>query len=283
MYDDPIFPEKLRNIRKPPKQLYYKGNINLLNEVSIAIIGSRCSSDYGITMASIFSQELTQRGIVIISGMAKGIDGAAHKNCIEAGGKTIAVLGCGVNVIYPKENTSLYYDILRNDGLIISEYEPNTEADTKYFPQRNRIVSALSIGTLVIESAYRSGTSITAKLAIEQGKKVFCVPHPLETITGVGNNRLIQEGAKLVTCVDDIIQEYDFLNKGEIKKENILIKREVKDEYKALYETLTSEAISVNSICKKLKCKVSDLNYLITMMEIENLIEVLPGNMIKRK
>ncbi len=230
-----------------------------------------------------FHGELSKRGIVITSGMAKGIDSASHISCLEVGGKTIAVLGCGVNVIYPKENTNLYYNILENNGLIISEYEPNVEANTKYFPQRNRIVSAISIGTLVIESAYRSGTSITAKLAVEQGKKVFCVPHPLETITGVGNNRLIQEGAKLVTCADDIIDEYEFLTTKEIKKENVILKKQVKDEYKVLYEILGNKEISINVVSKKLNCNISDLNYLITMMEIEGLIEVLPGNFIKRK
>lgn len=230
-----------------------------------------------------FRGELSQKGIVIVSGMAKGIDAVSHMSCLEAGGKTIAVLGCGVDVIYPKENTNLYYNILENGGLIISEYEPDVEADTRYFPQRNRIVSALSIGTLVIESAYRSGTSITAKLAVEQGKKVFCVPHPLGTITGVGNNRLIREGAKLVTCADDIIEEYEFLNTKKIEKENVILKKQVKDEYKALYEILENKAISINSISKKLNCKISDLNYLITMMEIEGLIEVMPGNFIKRK
>lgn len=230
-----------------------------------------------------FHGELSKSGLVIISGMAKGIDAVSHKACLEAGGKTIAVLGCGVNVIYPKENTNLYYNILENNGLIISEYEPNVEANTKYFPERNRIVSAISIGTLVIESAYRSGTSITAKLAVEQGKNVFCVPHPLGTITGVGNNRLIREGAKLVTCADDIIEEYEFLNKAKIQKQNIILKKQVKEEYRPLYEILEKRQVPINTISKKLGCNISDLNYLITMMEIEGLIKVMPGNFIKRK
>lgn len=282
MLNDDKYPEKLRIIDNPPQKLYYKGNIDLLNKDSIAIIGSRVNSEYGKKMASKFSKELASYGLVVVSGMAKGIDGIAHEACLEVGGKTIAVLGCGVEVIYPKENEKIYNEILRNDGLIISEYEPYTEADSKYFPQRNRIVSGLSIGTLVIESVHRSGTSITAGFALEQGRNVFCIPHQLETKTGVGNNRLIQQGAKLVTCVEDILIEYNNLNIDVINMENITPIKEVKEEYRVLYDALDKK-MTIDMLCKKLKCPVGDINYLITMMEIENIIEILPGNIIKRK
>ena len=137
-------------------------------------------------------------------------------------------------------------------------------------------------GTLVIESAYRSGTSITAGLAINQGKKVFCLPHCLETKTGVGNNRLIQQGAKLVVSTEDILEELKIIQNSEVKEENDE-NIEVAEEYKKVYENLTYELIPINSLCSKLQCKISELNYLITMMEMENLIEIMPGNMIKRK
>lgn len=283
LLSDRKYPESLKNIKNPPEQLYYIGNIDLLSNKSIAIIGSRSCSDYGIRMAEKFSKELTEHGICIVSGMAKGIDGVAHKNCLESGGNTIAVLGCGVDIIYPKQNQNLYHEIINNGGLIISEYNPGTEADTKYFPQRNRIVSGLSMGVLVIESAYRSGTSITAKFAVEQGKKVFCIPNNIEEITAVGNNRLIQEGAKLVTSVEDILEEYKDLKFKINKKKEFILKRDIKDEYKFLYNAISNTPISINYICKKLKCKFQDISYLITLMEIEDLIEVLPGNLIKRK
>lgn len=143
--EDKNFPQSLKNINKPPTQLYYQGNIELLNKKSISIIGSRCCSEYGVKMCTKFSSELTQAGLVITSGMAKGIDTVAHSSCLQCGGKTIAVLGGGLNKIFPKENTYLYKEIIYNDGLVISEYEPETEADSKYFPQRNRIVSGLSV------------------------------------------------------------------------------------------------------------------------------------------
>lgn len=283
LFNNNNFPECLKNIKNPPKEIYYIGNIDLLNEKSFAVIGSRSCSDYGVRMAEKFSKELTYNGINIVSGMAKGIDCVAQKNCIYAGGKTIAVLGCGVDVIYPKQNSSLYHEILNNNGLIISEYKPGTEANSKFFPKRNRIISAIGMGVLVIESAYRSGTSITARYAIQQGKKVFCVPNSLEEITGVGNNRLIQEGAKLVISVNDILEEYDLFDLKEYNKEKIIVKKEIKSEYKFLYDVLEDNPISINIICRKLNCKIQDINYLITMMEIEELIEVLPGNLIKRK
>ena len=136
-------------------------------------------------------------------------------------------------------------------------------------------------GTLVIESAYRSGTSITAGLAINQGKKVFCVPHSLGTKTGVGNNRLIQQGAKLVVSTEDILEELKMIQNSQIEENEEKI--EIPEEYKKVYENLTYELIPINSLCNKLQCKISELNYLITMMEMENLIEIMPGNMIKRK
>ena len=143
--EDIEFPQTLSDIEKPPKQLYYEGNINLLKQTSIAVIGSRCCSEYGVKMCTKFSSELAEAGLVITSGMAKGIDTVAHSSCLQSGGKTIAVLGCGLNKIFPRENTYLYKEIIYNDGLVISEYEPETEANTKYFPQRNRIVSGLSV------------------------------------------------------------------------------------------------------------------------------------------
>lgn len=137
-------------------------------------------------------------------------------------------------------------------------------------------------GTLVIESAYRSGTSITAGLAIKQGKKVFCLPHNLETKTGIGNNRLIQQGGKLVVSTEDILEELKIIQNKNIKEE-CTEEIEVAKEYKQIYENLTYELMPINSLCNKLQCKISELNYLITMMEMENLIEIMPGNMIKRK
>ena len=142
---DENFPKLLKKIKKPPTQLYYQGNIELLNKKSIAIIGSRCCSEYGVKICTKFTSELTEAGLIVTSGMAKGIDTVAHSSCLQRGGKTIAVLGGGFNKIFPKENMYLYKEIIYNDGLVISEYEPDVEANSKYFPERNRIVSGISI------------------------------------------------------------------------------------------------------------------------------------------
>lgn len=278
---DNEYPKQLAEIDNPPKILYCEGNIKLLEEKTIAIIGSRCCSDYGVEMAKEFSKQLTQEGFCIVSGMAKGIDSVAHSACLEEKGNTIAVLGCGFNKIFPKENIPLYKKIIYNNGLVISEYEPDTEANTKNFPARNRIVSGLSMGVLVIESAYRSGTSITAGLARKQNKKVFCIPHNLKSKTGTGNNRLIKEGAKIVISIEDILNEYNMLENKKIEEEEKNINIPI--EYKEIYELLTYELMPINYICKKLNYKISEVNYLITMMEMENLIEVKPGNFVKRK
>ena len=193
--NDKLYPSILKHIKNPPKYLYCNGNINLLESPGIAIIGSRVCTNYGKRIAIEFSKGLSEYGITIVSGMAKEIDSFAHNGALEAGGNTIAVIPCGFNNIYPKENKDLYEKILENNGLIITEYEENEEADSKKFLERNRIVSGLTIGTLVIEGGYRSGTSITANLAKKQGKNVFCIPSNLESSKGITPNKLIKEGA----------------------------------------------------------------------------------------
>ena len=204
--NDIYYPEKLKKIDTPPLSLYVEGNIDLLKSKSIAIIGSRNASDSGKKIAQKFSSELSEIGLTIISGLAVGIDTIAHNSSFNKKGKTIAVLGSGFNKIFPKENIYLFNQIIENDGLIISEYPPNIEAESSNFRARNRIISGISIGVLVIEAKYRSGTSITAKYAKKQGRPVFTIPHELENPNGVGTNRLLKNGATLVTDTMDILK-----------------------------------------------------------------------------
>ena len=186
-YDSSKYPNLLKQISNAPQILYVDGNSKILNNIAISIIGSRSCSENGIKQAKQFAYELAYQNIVIVSGMAKGIDTAAHIGTLEAGGKTIAVLGCGFKHIFPKENIGLFKKIIESGGAVISEYPPETEASSKRFLERNRIVSGLSMATLVIEAAYRSGTSVTAGLAKKQGRKVFCIPHEMENMHGVRN------------------------------------------------------------------------------------------------
>lgn len=276
--DDKYFPEKLKNIPNPPKQLFLEGNKDLLKEPSIAIIGSRKSTKNGQKLAQKFTQELSAQNLVIVSGMAKGIDGIAHKSTLDVKGKTIAVLGGGFNHIYPEENTPLYHEILKNGGLIVSEYPPETKPAYQQFLQRNRIVSGLSIGVLIIEAAHRSGTSVTAKLAYEQGRKVFVLPHEIENTYGVGTNQLIRKGAILVTSTQEIINEYEELSykTSDNTAENKIRKFATEDD-KIVYELIERGFNQIDEISQKSNKPVSKIASIILLLEIEGYIEKTAG------
>lgn len=199
-------------------------------------------------------------------------------------GRTIAVMGSGFQNIYPKENIELFYEILKNKGCIISEYKPETKVKMSNFPTRNRIISGISKGVLVVEAKFRSGSSITARDAFEQNKPVFCIPNQIGVKTGVGTNNLIKIGAKLVTNVNEILLEINenIIEDKEEKEEQDTIKI-INKEYKSIYKILEKEPININELSKKLKENITEINQKLTMMEIEGLIETLPGNQIKRK
>lgn len=237
-------------------------------------------------MAIKFAKELSQYGLNIISGMAVGVDSYAHEGAIEANGSTIAVLPSGLKNVYPKENKKLFEKIIASNGLIISEYEDYFSATSESFLERNRIVSGLSIGILVIEGAYRSGTSVTAKLTIENNKKVFCIPSSLKNPKGYTPNNLIRKGGILVTCAEDIIEEYaelDIIKRQEkhcyFKEENIGIK----PEYQEIYEIIEDEPIDINEILKKTQMPLEQVNYQLMMLELDGYIISLPGKNYRRK
>ena len=271
---DEIYPEQLRKIKNPPKQLYLKGNIELLKQNCIAIIGSRSCTKNGENLTKKFASELSGQGLTIVSGMAKGIDAIAHRKTIDENGKTIAVLGSGLNYIFPKENEELYYDILKSGGLIISEYSPNVEPNSKMFLERNRIVSGISIGILVIEAMDRSGTSVTARLATQQGRKVFVLPHEIEDIHGKGTNKLIRKGATLITSTQEIIEEFEFLSFKEINdnKTKAIRSKIVKKEYQEIYNLIKNGASNINAICKEYEKSIKDINNILFMLEIDGFI-----------
>ena len=203
---DDNYPAKLKNIYAPPITIFAKGDISLLNSKSIAIVGSREPSKYGIYVAEKFSKELSKEGITIVSGLARGIDTFAHVGALSSFGKTIAVLGSGIDIVYPKENAK-YYREISEKGLIISEYIVGTAPESKNFPQRNRIISGLSDGVLVVEARKNSGTMITTDFALEQGKELYVIPGNITSNLSAGTNNLIKEGAKLVTDVYEILED----------------------------------------------------------------------------
>ncbi len=314
---DNLYPKQLLKIKKHPQKLYVTGNPEILNNKCIAIVGTRDSTEYGKYYAKEFAKEISRLGITVVSGLAIGIDSVCHQSSMSELGKTIAVIGSGLNNIYPEENIELAKQIIENGGAIISEYPPDVEADVSKFPIRNRIIAGLSKGVLVIEAKFRSGSSNTATHAFMQDKKVFCIPGRLGEKTGVGTNNLIKKGAYLVTNVNEILKELQedlySTNKIERFKENftkyidcktknfndkrvketkvnckqeasVKEKRENIDaKYQPIYNLLEKKPMDKNEISRILDINISDLNTKLTMMEIEGYIESMPGNYIKIK
>lgn len=201
------YPERLRNMPDPPPYLYVKGTLRAGDCNAIAIVGTRKPTHYGIQVTRRIAADLSSAGYTIVSGMARGIDTEAHRGALAAGGRTIAVLGCGINVVYPPENKGLMEEIDRQEhGAVVTENPFGTQPESGYFPARNRIISGLSLGTVIIEAAEDSGSLITAKYALEQGRKLYAVPGNIGSLTSKGTNSLIKQGAILIEGVEDILQ-----------------------------------------------------------------------------
>lgn len=279
---DKLYLEKLLQIKDRPNKIYVVGNIELLNNKSIAIVGSRISTTYGEYYAAKFAKEISKKGITIISGLAKGIDTVAHQNSKQEKGRTIAVLGCGFNHVYPKENEELFNEIIEDGGCIVSQYSPDTDINLKEVPFRNRIISALSEGVLIVEARHRSGSGVTAKYAFEQNKKVFCLPNQIGVTTGVGTNNLIKKGAILVTNPNEILTQIGE-NVEKDTEENEKTKLKISDEYKEIYEKLEEGKIGTNELARSLNQTIVQINQKLTLMELEGLIEMLPGNVVQIK
>ena len=284
-YADIIYPEKLRELKNPPSRLYTCGNFKLLNKKGISIVGSRSNTQYGEKMCIEFTKNLTEYNLIIISGLAIGIDSIAHKTCLKYSGKTIAVLPCGLNNIYPKQNIELAKKIIKDGGLLITEYDDNIEADSKKFLERNRIVAGLGMGTLVVEGGYRSGTSVTAKITQELNKPVFCIPSSIENKKGFITNKLIKNGANLVTNVEDILNYFDNI-KFKRKRKNLIKKEEtviIPQELKQIYICLKNEELDINQISRKCKISIQETSYKLLLLQMEDLVEELPGQRFKIK
>lgn len=282
------YPELLEEISDPPLVLYAGGVMEDLKIPRIAVVGSRKPSIYGLQMAEGLASDLAVRGICIVSGLARGIDAAAHRGCIEKGGKTIAVLGCGIDVVYPPEHRQLKDQILRT-GLIISEFPPGTAPMPHNFPIRNRIISGLSMGALIVEASEKSGSLITARMALEQNREVFAIPGNITSPSSYGPNFLIKQGAKLVQSWKDVIEEMpgpmrdsifdsDAINNSRIR-ELVLISEE---EKKLLLLIKLDETIHFDKLYDGGSLSISDLSDKLLNMEIEGWIRRLPGNMYIR-
>lgn len=276
---DKEYPKRLLNIKKPPEQLYVEGNEKLLNNNSLAIVGSRDCTEYGIKYTKKFTKEIADYNITIISGLAVGIDTIAHEIAKECKGNTIAVIASGFDYIYPEENKALFQEILNEGGCIVSEYEPKTQTNMKNFPKRNRIISGIAMGVLVIEAGYRSGSIITGRYGLEQNKKVFCLPRDIGISNGIGTNKLIQKGAKLVVEPGDILEEFGIENlKKDKKHENNEESKLEVEEYKIIYNLLSQIPQDKQYLSIKSGLNISQINQQLTMLELKGYIKSLAGN-----
>ena len=266
--EDARFPPQLKNLADIPICLYVKGDLsqfNFIQDTFFAIVGTRNTTLYGRQIAQQFAAELASTGMTIVSGMAKGIDAIAHASALGASGKTIAFLGCGVDIIYPPENEDLYNRIITGHGLVISEFPPGMTVLKGMFIARNRLVSGLSQGVLVVEGMKNSGSLITARLAAEQGKEVFAPPAPITSLQSEAPNLLIKEGAKLVTSVEDILQEYNL--KLTVKK-NQKIDLDLTLEEKIVYEVLQNESLTCDDIAIKCVRPIYKVLSILTSLEM---------------
>lgn len=274
---DDDYPEGLKTVHNYPKVLYIKGEIKEEDKLSIAIVGSRKATAYGRWAASKFAEELSQMGITIVSGMARGVDTLAHLGAIQAKGRTLAILGSGIDVIYPKSNSQLYYDISSN-GAVISEFPPGTEPLPYNFPQRNRIISGMSLGVVVIEAGEKSGSLITAQHAMEQGKDIFALPGNINSVYSKGTNLLIRDGAKILIDLDDILEEIKVLrDKCSYYNKKTIDYEELSDDEGKIVKTLLEKPLHLDMISYNCDIGIAKVTSILTILEMKRVIKQLPG------
>lgn len=278
------YPNKLLKIREYPQKLYYLGNVELLNNKKIvAIVGSRKCSEYGRKYARYFAKELSKRNICIISGLAIGIDAAAHDGAVTEEGRTIAVLGGGLQHIYPTSNLWLFNRILENNGLIITEHSDEEETLLEGFPKRNRIITGIADAVLVVEANHRSGSKVSAEYAFKQGKKVYCIPRGLDEKNNSGIIELIENGAKIVSSPSKLIKDL-YGEKIDVKNRSDENNKKIKTipvQYEKAYSILKKE-LSREEIALKLNNSIREVNILLTHMEMEGFIVQTKANIFKR-
>lgn len=278
-YESDYYPANLREIDSPPIGLFIKGNVELLTKPNlIGVVGARKITSYGKEVTEKLTSELCSQNFTIVSGMALGVDGIAHKAAIDNKGLTIAVLGCGVDCPYPRENEKLYEEILDKDGLIISEYPLGMSAAKGTFPARNRIIAGISSAVLITEAAEDSGSLITAALALKQGKKVFAVPGQITSQMSRGSLKLIKQGAVMVSSAKDILDELNIKSQAPYSKQNNNSKfSKLSKSEKMILEVLLNEEMTIDEIAKVTEIKIGNLSMILSKMELAGLIKNFGG------
>ncbi len=284
IFEDQSYPEILRHISDPPPVIYTYGEKEILNSCSLAIVGSRAATAYGRRVACSLARDLAENEYTIVSGLAMGIDREAHLGALSVEGKTVAVLGCGLDVVYPKQNHKIYQEI-RKRGALVTEYPLGTRPDGFRFPARNRLIAGMSQGVVVVEAAKRSGSLITAQLALDEGREVFAVPGQVDSCKSVGAHWLLQQGAKLVQTADDVVAELHPgkpLVSGEKKIKNSQLLKNLDPDARLLLEYVDAYPSPRDGLAEKTGLPIWRVSELLLLMELEGLVEMLPGDELRR-
>jgi DNA processing protein len=281
---DNDYPMRLKDIYDPPALLYVRGELRREDELAVAIVGSRKTSPYGRWITERIGQDLARHGVTVVSGMARGIDSVAHKGALQGGGRTIAVLGCGVDVIYPSENRNLFYQIIEH-GAILSEFPMGSPPEGGHFPKRNRIISGLSIGAVIVQASAESGSLITAGYALEQGREVFAVPGNVGAEGSRGTNQLIKDGAKMVESSEDILEEIlpQWSREREAPPHGGLPVPDLTEEEEVLYRLLGETPSHIDAIIRESQLDPGKVSSLLLNLELKGLISQWPGKCFTKK
>lgn len=292
-WQDALYPPLLREIASPPLILFIEGDVSLLQDYQLAMVGARQPSPMGLEIAYRFAKELSQQGFIIVSGLARGIDGASHQGCLGAGGKTIAVLGAGIAKIYPACHRGLALQIVEKGGALVSEFFPDASPRAEHFPRRNRIISGLSVGIVVIEAAMKSGSLITARYAAEQGREVFAVPGSIGNPLSRGCHALLKQGASLVESSHDILLGLSFatglLNAAMGPIEGSFTTKERPDSKPGLdsddiklVECLGFETTTIDSLVMRTGLTADRLLARLALLELQGYISAVPGGYARK-
>ena len=278
------YPVNLKRIFDPPVLIYVKGELKKDDRFAVCIVGTRLSSSYGKLVAEKISKELTRLGVVVVSGFARGIDTVSHWAAVNNRGRTLAVLGSGLDKLYPAENKKLA-ELIEKNGALISEFSLGTGPDAPNFPRRNRIIAGLSLGTVVVEAGLKSGALLTANFALEQNREVFAVPGNINSAKSIGTNQLIKSGARLVSSVNDIIQELEpqlrpLLNAGKLAEK--VLPANLNGAEKKVLNSLSSDPIHIDKLAQAIGKTTSETLSILLTLEFKDLVKQLPGtNFIK--
>ncbi|HDZ76785.1 MAG TPA: DNA-protecting protein DprA [Candidatus Omnitrophica bacterium] len=270
-FGDAKYPRLLKEIKSPPKKLYYKGDWDSdIFENCLAVVGSRRMTTYGKQITNKLVSEIARSGITIVSGFMFGIDATAHRAALGAGGRTIAVMPCGIDVIHPAYQESLYKEILENRGLIISEFESNFPPARWTYPKRNKIVAGISKATMVVEAGEKSGSLITASLAMEYKRRLFAVPGPLTSVVSKGTLQLIKEGAEIVIGAEDVLAGYDVVSLNSSGSPSLFLKLGKLEQF--IVRRLQEEPLGIDALARLVKISASQIGTILSLMQLKGLV-----------